>query len=217
MIIYQSPSSSDDSSPEQSKSASVDRMSFKFLCDQPPSSSSPEPSIASSPIPPHSCLVSVQPVQPTYHKLDRITKVEPPYSKVLQNQQKANDKPESTSSILARSGVAQWTTAPATYEDSYYRFEGLPSRSGDPSGTAFRGILKTSRFKKERQPLPKMRNWTRMTPELFNKIVDWENEQRKSGTIKQSEIERKWNVNRTTYYRWKLKMHMNKTNGLVHD
>jgi len=214
MIIYQSPSSSDDSSPEQqSKSASVDRMSFKFLCDQPPSS--PEPSIASSPIPRHSiCLDSPQ---PTHHKLERITNYEPPYNKVLQNQQKANDKPESTSSILARSGVVQWTTAPATFEDSYYRFEGLPSRSGDPSGTAFRGILKTSRFKKERQPLPKMRNWTRMTSELFNKIVEWENEQRKSGTIKQSEIERKWNVNRTTYYRWKLKTHMNKTNGLVHD
>jgi len=49
------------------------------------------------------------------------------------------------------------------------------------------------------------RGWTRMTPELFECILNWESEQRKKGVIKQSDIEKQWNVNRTTYYRWKLR------------
>eukprot|EP01124_Arcella_intermedia_P026243 TRINITY_DN4881_c0_g1_i1.p2 TRINITY_DN4881_c0_g1~~TRINITY_DN4881_c0_g1_i1.p2 ORF type:complete len:155 (+),score=16.40 TRINITY_DN4881_c0_g1_i1:116-580(+) len=45
------------------------------------------------------------------------------------------------------------------------------------------------------------KSWTKMTPELFVKIHHWEEAQK--GAIKQADIEKKWNVNRTTYYRWK--------------
>jgi len=45
------------------------------------------------------------------------------------------------------------------------------------------------------------KSWTKMTPELFARITAWEDSQK--GIIKQSDIEKKWNVNRTTYYRWK--------------
>jgi len=47
----------------------------------------------------------------------------------------------------------------------------------------------------------KRKTWTKMTPDLFAKITAWEEGQK--GIIKQSDIEKKWNVNRTTYYRWK--------------
>jgi len=47
----------------------------------------------------------------------------------------------------------------------------------------------------------KRKTWTKMTPDLFAKITSWEEGQK--GIIKQSDIEKKWNVNRTTYYRWK--------------
>jgi len=43
--------------------------------------------------------------------------------------------------------------------------------------------------------------WTRMTSDLFQKILEWEKGQ--AGPIKQSDIEQKWNVNRSTYHRWK--------------
>jgi len=43
--------------------------------------------------------------------------------------------------------------------------------------------------------------WTRMTSDLFQKILEWEKDQ--NGPIKQSDIETKWNVNRSTYHRWK--------------
>jgi len=45
------------------------------------------------------------------------------------------------------------------------------------------------------------RSWNRMTPELFEKILAWE--ANLGHPVKQSEIEMKWNVNRTTYHRWK--------------
>jgi len=68
------------------------------------------------------------------------------------------------------------------------------------------GISKTHQFEYDR-PLyeikPKKntkRKWARMTTELFMRIVKWEQSQR---GIKQSDIEKKFNVNRTTYYRWK--------------
>eukprot|EP01124_Arcella_intermedia_P010912 TRINITY_DN17412_c0_g1_i1.p1 TRINITY_DN17412_c0_g1~~TRINITY_DN17412_c0_g1_i1.p1 ORF type:complete len:223 (+),score=35.27 TRINITY_DN17412_c0_g1_i1:38-706(+) len=45
------------------------------------------------------------------------------------------------------------------------------------------------------------KTWTKMTPDLFLQISLWEEAQ--NGLIKQADIEKKWNVNRTTYYRWK--------------
>jgi len=43
-------------------------------------------------------------------------------------------------------------------------------------------------------------NWTKMTKELFNKIVEYE---KGHENIKQCELERIFNVNRSTYWRWK--------------
>jgi len=57
------------------------------------------------------------------------------------------------------------------------------------------------KVKKIPKKYPKI--WTKMTPELFTKIVAWERSH--EGIIKQADVEKKWNVNRTTYYRWKLR------------
>jgi len=45
-------------------------------------------------------------------------------------------------------------------------------------------------------------SWKRMNPALFQEIFQWETTQPK---VKQSQIEKKFNVNRSTYYRWKKK------------
>jgi len=45
-------------------------------------------------------------------------------------------------------------------------------------------------------------SWKRMNPTLFQEIFQWETNQPK---VKQSQIEKKFNVNRSTYYRWKKK------------
>jgi len=42
--------------------------------------------------------------------------------------------------------------------------------------------------------------WTKMSKELFDKMVEYE---KKHGNIKQCEMERIFNVNRSTYWRWK--------------
>jgi hypothetical protein len=68
----------------------------------------------------------------------------------------------------------------------------IPQRKETPSnGGRMKRVLKVSR----RKP------WTKMTPELFEKILQWEKDQGRA--VKKSEIEAKWNVNRTTYHRWK--------------
>jgi len=42
-----------------------------------------------------------------------------------------------------------------------------------------------------------------MTPELFARILQYE--QAHNGVIKQSDIEQKFNINRSTFHRWKKK------------
>jgi hypothetical protein len=56
---------------------------------------------------------------------------------------------------------------------------------------------KSSRTCKQRK-IP----WKRMNPTLFQEIFQWESTQSR---VKQSQIEKKFNVNRSTYYRWKKK------------
>lgn len=52
------------------------------------------------------------------------------------------------------------------------------------------------------------KTWNKMTPELYERILAWEKTQK--GNVKHSDIENHWNVNRTTYYRWK-KIHSTTT------
>jgi len=59
------------------------------------------------------------------------------------------------------------------------------------NGSRMKRVLKVSRRK----------SWTKMTPELFSKILQWEKDQGRA--VKRAEIEAKWNINRTTYHRWK--------------
>jgi len=51
--------------------------------------------------------------------------------------------------------------------------------------------------------ISKRKNWSKMTAELFAKIYEWESGL--SAPVKQAEIEHRFNVNRSTYYRWKKK------------
>jgi len=55
--------------------------------------------------------------------------------------------------------------------------------------------------KKERGSARKI-PWRRMTPALFQEIYNWELTQPR---VKQCQIQSKFNVNRSTYYRWKKK------------
>jgi len=55
---------------------------------------------------------------------------------------------------------------------------------------------------KGRRPKRRKILWKRMNPTLFKEIFQWETNQPK---VKQSQIEKKFNVNRSTYYRWKKK------------
>jgi len=55
---------------------------------------------------------------------------------------------------------------------------------------------------KGRRPKRRKILWKRMNPTLFQEIFQWETNQPK---VKQSQIEKKFNVNRSTYYRWKKK------------
>jgi len=76
-------------------------------------------------------------------------------------------------------------------------------------------ILNTSRTMKQRSvkngdprmkrvsKISKRKEWTRMTPELYARILQWEHSH--NGIIKQSDIEQKFNINRSTYHRWKKK------------
>lgn len=76
-------------------------------------------------------------------------------------------------------------------------------------------ILSTSRTMKQRSvksgdprmkrvsKISKRKEWARMTPELFSRILSWE--QAHNGAIKQSDIESKFNINRSTFHRWKKK------------
>jgi len=75
------------------------------------------------------------------------------------------------------------------------------------------GITKTKhrdhRMKRTTK-LSQRKDWTRMTPDLFEKILNWENGLKRA--VKQSEIEMVWNVNRTTYHRWKKNYNNNLSN-----
>jgi hypothetical protein len=51
--------------------------------------------------------------------------------------------------------------------------------------------------------------WSKMTQELFKEIYLWESQQ--AIPVKQSEVETKYNVNRSTYFRWK-KAYLNSLN-----
>lgn len=48
--------------------------------------------------------------------------------------------------------------------------------------------------------------WKKMTPELFHEIYQWEKTQSR---VKQCQIQTKFHVNRSTYYRWKKKYLIN--------
>jgi len=48
-------------------------------------------------------------------------------------------------------------------------------------------------------------NWTKMSKELFYKMVEYEKEH---GTVKQCEMEKIFNVNRSTYWRWKKQFNL---------
>jgi len=49
-------------------------------------------------------------------------------------------------------------------------------------------------------------HWKKMTPELFQEIYIWEKKQLAlQNKVKQYQIQTKFNVNRSTYYRWKKK------------
>jgi len=49
------------------------------------------------------------------------------------------------------------------------------------------------------------RCWTKMTKEIFHQMVEYE---KKHENIKQCELERMFNVNRSTYWRWKKQYHL---------
>eukprot|EP01124_Arcella_intermedia_P024682 TRINITY_DN4226_c0_g2_i2.p1 TRINITY_DN4226_c0_g2~~TRINITY_DN4226_c0_g2_i2.p1 ORF type:complete len:200 (-),score=34.98 TRINITY_DN4226_c0_g2_i2:67-666(-) len=63
----------------------------------------------------------------------------------------------------------------------------------------------SNRSEGERMKRPKKvstrKTWAKMTPDLFEQIYAWE--QKQKGVVKHSDIELVWNVNRSTYYRWK--------------
>eukprot|EP01124_Arcella_intermedia_P014415 TRINITY_DN20846_c0_g1_i1.p1 TRINITY_DN20846_c0_g1~~TRINITY_DN20846_c0_g1_i1.p1 ORF type:complete len:106 (+),score=25.87 TRINITY_DN20846_c0_g1_i1:23-319(+) len=48
--------------------------------------------------------------------------------------------------------------------------------------------------------LSQRRQWNKLTTQLFFSIYEWEKSQ---CPLKQSDIEERFNVNRSTYYRWK--------------
>jgi len=62
-----------------------------------------------------------------------------------------------------------------------------------------KGVCK-SRVKRVSK-LSQRKMWRKMTPELFEEISSWERNQNRQ--VKQSELEQIFNVNRSTYYRWK--------------
>jgi hypothetical protein len=66
--------------------------------------------------------------------------------------------------------------------------------------TNFKSTHRDHRIKRITR-LSQRKDWTRMTPDLFEKILAWEHSLKRA--VKQSEIETMWNVNRTTYHRWK--------------
>jgi len=61
--------------------------------------------------------------------------------------------------------------------------------------------------------IPKISNrrtWTKMTQKLFSEIYDWELNQ--TQPVKQQDIESTFNVNRSTYYRWKRRFEATREN-----
>jgi len=63
------------------------------------------------------------------------------------------------------------------------------------------GITKRAPRVKRVAKLSQRRTWRKMTPELFKEIAAWEQSQNRP--VKQVEFEQVFNVNRSTYYRWK--------------
>jgi len=63
------------------------------------------------------------------------------------------------------------------------------------------GVPKPKSRIKRVTKLSHRREWRKMTPELFAEISSWEQSQERP--VKQVEFEQHFNVNRSTYYRWK--------------
>jgi hypothetical protein len=67
--------------------------------------------------------------------------------------------------------------------------------------------LSLKKLIKKRQPKS---TWTKMTKEIFNKMVEFE---RTHPSIKQCDLEKVFNVNRSTYWRWKRNFGIGKINS----
>jgi len=63
------------------------------------------------------------------------------------------------------------------------------------------GDPKMKRIKK-RSP---KNTWQKMTEELFKKMLEYEKE---NPNVKQSDLQKLFNVNRSTYWRWKKRYHV---------
>jgi len=65
-------------------------------------------------------------------------------------------------------------------------------------------VVGESKLKKIKKRAPR-NNWKKMTKELFNQMVDYE---KQHPNIKQCDLQRLFNVNRSTYWRWKKQFNM---------
>jgi len=71
----------------------------------------------------------------------------------------------------------------------------------NPEATKAKGVAKPKSRVKRVSKLSHRKTWRKMTPELFAEISEWEKNQNRP--VKQVEFEQIFNVNRSTYYRWK--------------
>jgi len=71
----------------------------------------------------------------------------------------------------------------------------------NPEATKVKGVTKPKSRVKRVSKLSHRKTWRKMTPELFAEISEWEKGQNRA--VKQVEFEQIFNVNRSTYYRWK--------------
>jgi len=71
----------------------------------------------------------------------------------------------------------------------------------NPEAAKVKGVSKPKSRVKRVSKLSHRKTWRKMTPELFAEISVWEKNQNRP--VKQIEFEQIFNVNRSTYYRWK--------------
>jgi len=71
----------------------------------------------------------------------------------------------------------------------------------NPEASKAKGVTKPKSRVKRVSKLSHRKTWRKMTPELFAEISEWEKGQNRA--VKQVEFEQIFNVNRSTYYRWK--------------